>query len=145
MDNINKVKKTRIMPDNHWDWSMPTPFSQGWKIGNFIFTGGQVALDVEGNTIGVNDIEKQTRVVFEYIETILNEAGADTKDIIKLNTYYVFEGEKHELVDFWEKMTKVRMDFLSEPGPSATAVRVAGLAYPDLLIEVEAIAYISSK
>ena len=41
---------------------------------------------------------------------------------------------------FWERMTRVRMEFFEEPGPCGTGVRVAGLAYPDLLIEVEAIA-----
>jgi enamine deaminase RidA (YjgF/YER057c/UK114 family) len=36
------------------------------------------------------------------------------------------------------------MEFLTEPGPAATAVRVAGLMYPDFLIEAEAIAYMGS-
>ena len=39
-------------------------------------------------------------------------------------------------------MTHVRMDYLADPGPAATAVRVAGLAYPGLLIEADAVALI---
>lgn len=39
-------------------------------------------------------------------------------------------------------MTRVRLEFFENPGPVGTAVRVAGFAYPDLLIEVEAIAYV---
>jgi 2-iminobutanoate/2-iminopropanoate deaminase len=135
--------KQRIMPEDHqWDWSMPVSFSQGWKVDNMVFVGGQVSADSDGNAVGVGDIELQTKNTFENIGRVLRDAGAEWTDIVKLNTYYVFDGEPDELKDYWEKMTRVRMQFLPTPGPSGTAVRVAGLAYPDLLIEVEAIAVI---
>ncbi|PLR80575.1 enamine deaminase RidA [Bacillus canaveralius] len=136
------MEKTRIMPKNHWDWSMPVPFSQGWKVGNLIFVGGQISADENGKTIGVGDIEVQTRNVFENIRKVLNEAGADMKDIVKLNTYYVFDGDENEATEFWEKMTRVRMEYLADPGPVGTAIRIAGFAFEDLLIEVEAIAVV---
>jgi 2-iminobutanoate/2-iminopropanoate deaminase len=128
------------MPAGHWNWSMPVPFSQGWRVGNLVFVGGQISADSNGRTIGVGEIEVQTRNVFNNIRRVLQEAGGDMKDIVKFNTYYVFEGRGDELTSFWEKMTRVRMEFFEEPGPCGTGVRVVGLAYPDLLIEVEAIA-----
>jgi 2-iminobutanoate/2-iminopropanoate deaminase len=135
--------KQRIMPKDHqWDWSMPVSFSQGWRVDNLVFVGGQVSADKDGNAIGVGDIEVQTRNTFENIGRVLRDAGADWTDIVKLNTYYVFDGADDELKAYWEKMTRVRMQFLPTPGPAGTAVRVAGLAYPDLLIEVEAIAVV---
>jgi len=135
--------KQRIMPEDHqWDWSMPVSFSQGWKVGNFVFVGGQVSADRHGNAVGVGDIEIQTRNTFENIGRVLRDAGAKWTDLVKLNTYYVFDGAPEHLIGYWEKMTRVRMEFLPTPGPAGTAVRVAGLAYPDLLIEVEAIAII---
>jgi 2-iminobutanoate/2-iminopropanoate deaminase len=141
-DSEDNVKQ-RIMPEDHqWDWSMPVSFSQGWKVDNMVFVGGQVSADSDGNAVGVGDIELQTKNTFENIGRVLRDAGAEWTDIVKLNTYYVFDGEPDELKDYWEKMTRVRMQFLPTPGPSGTAVRVAGLAYPDLLIEVEAIAVI---
>jgi 2-iminobutanoate/2-iminopropanoate deaminase len=133
---------TRIMPEGHWDWSMPVPFSQGWKCGPLIFVGGQISADEKGRTIGVGDIEVQTRNVFENIRTVLAEVGAEMKHIVKFNTYYVFDGEGDELREYWERMTKVRLEYFEEPGPVGTAIRISGLAYPDLLIEVEAIAYL---
>lgn len=134
----------RLMPEGHWDWSIPVPFSQGLKCGEFIFVGGQISADANGRTIGVGDIETQTRNVFENIRTVLREAGADMRDIVKFNTYYCFEGSGDDVREFWEKMTKVRLEYFDEPGPVGTAIRVAGFAYPDLLIEVEAIAYVPS-
>jgi 2-iminobutanoate/2-iminopropanoate deaminase len=135
------VPPVRIMPEGHWDWSIPVPFSQGWKCGPFIFVGGQISADEHGRTIGVGDIETQTRNVFENIRTVLREVGADMRHIVKFNTFYVYDGEGDNIREYWERMTKVRLEFFDEPGPVGTAVRVVGLAYPDLLIEVEAIAY----
>jgi len=139
------MKKVRIMPENHWDWSVPVSFSQGWKVGNLIFVGGQVAFDENRNIIGEGDIEAQTRAVFENIKKVLNEVGADMKDIVKFNTYYVNDAEGEEVNEFWRKMTKVRLEYLPEPGPAGTAVRVEGFATDGLLIEVEAIAVVTDE
>ncbi len=124
---------------------MPMPFVQGWAVedAKLVFVGGQISSDDKGQTIGVGDIAAQTRNVFNSIRAVLNEAGADMKDIVKLNTYYVFDGADDELTQYWEDMTNVRLEFFAEPpGPCGTGIRVAGLAYPDLLIEVEAIAVV---
>jgi 2-iminobutanoate/2-iminopropanoate deaminase len=142
------MKKTRIMPTGHWDWSMPVKFSQGWAIDGavrWIIVGGQISADEHGRTIGVGDIALQTRNVFESIKKVLAEAGGTMADVVKLNTYYVFDGRGDEIRDFWERMTKVRMEYVADLGPAATAIRVAGLAYPDLLIEVEAIAVVPAR
>ena len=137
------VEKTRLMPKDHWDWSMPTPFSQGWRVGNLIFVGGQISADQRGRTISPGDITAQTRATFENINRVLKEAGADMTNVVKLNTYYQFDGEGPAVTDFWEQMTKVRLEYLPDPGPAGTAVRVNGFAYEDLLIEIEAIASIT--
>ncbi len=139
------MEKTRIVPKNHWDWNIPVPLSQGWMVENLLFVGGQISADENGKTIGVGDIEVQTRNVFQNITNVLDEAGADWNDVVKLNTYYVFNGTDDELTPYWEKMTRVRMEFLQHPGPAATAVRVAGLIYPGLLIEAEAIAVLNRR
>lgn len=138
------MDKQRLMPAGHWNWSMPVPFSQGWRVGDLVFIGGQISADAHGRTIAAGDIEVQTRNVFNNIRRVLQEAGGDMSDIVKINTFYVFDGKGDELTAFWERMTRVRMEFFEEPGPCGTGVRVAGLAYPDLLIEVEAIAVLST-
>lgn len=130
----------RLEPRDHWYWNMPVAMSQGWQIGRVVIVGGQMSADAEGNILGKGDIEAQTHNVFRNITKVLAEAGADWRHVVKLNTYYVFDGQGEEVTRFWEKMTRVRMQYLVPPGPAATAVRVAGLIYPDALIEAEAIA-----
>jgi enamine deaminase RidA (YjgF/YER057c/UK114 family) len=142
------MQRTRIMPAGHWDWSMPVKFSQGWSIEGdvrWIIVGGQISADEHGRAVGVGDIALQTRNVFENIKKVLAEADATMADLVKLNTYYVFEGKGDDIRDFWERMTKVRMEYIVDPGPAATAIRVMGLAFPDLLIEVEAIAVVPAR
>jgi enamine deaminase RidA (YjgF/YER057c/UK114 family) len=119
--------------------------SQGWACGDLVIVGGQVALDTDGHVIGAGDIEVQTRVVFENVGRILEEAGAGWEHVVKLNTYYVCDDAHGDTVEYWEKMTRVRMEFLKEPGPAATAVRVVGLMYPELLIEAEAMAILPPR
>lgn len=134
--------RQRLMPAGHWDWHIPTPFSQGWRIGPLVFVGGQLALDEQGEVIAAGDIEEQTRIVFENVTRILEEAGAGWEHVVKLNTFYVFDGEPTDAQEFWRKMTEIRKEFLPDPGPCGTGVRVAGLMYDGLVIEVEAIAVI---
>ena len=135
-------RRQRLAPPGHWNWHIPVPFSQGWRVGNLVFVGGQLSADENGNVIGAGDIEVQTRNVFENITRVLSEAGAHWTDVVKLNTYYCFDGERGDITAFWEKMTRIRMEYLPDPGPCGTAVRVAGFMYDGFLIEAEAIAVV---
>ena len=119
---------------------MPTPFSQGWRVGDLIIVGGQISADTRGRTISPGDIAAQTRNTFENLRRVLKEAGADMTNVVKLNTYYQFDGEGPAVTESWQEMTRVRMEYLPDPGPAGTAIRVNGFAYEGLLIEVEAIA-----
>src|SRR3990170_8888692 len=115
------MKKTRIMPADHpWYWTIPVKFSQGWKVegGTYIWVGGQVSADRQGRVVGDGDIGVQTRNVFENIKRVLRDAGAEMTDIVKLNTYYVFDGPEAEAQAFWEGMTRVRMEYIADPGPA---------------------------
>jgi enamine deaminase RidA (YjgF/YER057c/UK114 family) len=138
------LTRQRLMPPGSWDWHIPTPFSQGWKVGNLVFVGGQLSADEHGNVIGNGDIEVQTRNVFDAITRVLEQGGATWRDVVKLNTYYCCDETGDAVQEFWEKMTRVRLDYLPTPGPVGTAVRVAGLMYDGFLIEAEAIAIVGS-
>lgn len=143
MQNLQWPDGTRLMPEGLYEWSMPTTFSQGWACGPFVFVGGQVATE-DGNpgvAVGIGDIEEQTRIVCENVGRVLREAGTDWDHVVTENTYYVYDGPKDGITDFWERMTTVRQRYFANPGPCGTAVRVSGLAYPDLLVEIEVVAY----
>jgi reactive intermediate/imine deaminase len=109
------------------------PLAQGRQIGNTIYVSGQIAYDSNGNLVGEGDIKAQTRQVFENIKSVLESAGSGLKDIVKINSY-ITDGSK------FMDMLAVRSEIFGNDPPASTAVVVQALAFPALLIEVEAIA-----
>lgn len=132
--------KQRLQPANHWDWSIPnTQFTQGWKIGKLAFIGGQISADDKARAVG-DDMETQTRNVFQFIRRTLAEGGLDESDVAKLYIYYHADDSWAEIEATREVIAKVQREFYPQPGPVVTAIRVAGFAFEDLLIEIEAMA-----
>jgi reactive intermediate/imine deaminase len=119
--------------DPGWAWDDHLPLAQGKQIGNTIYVSGQIAYDANGQLVGEGDIKAQTRQVFQNIKDILTAAGAGMDDIIKINTYIT---DQSKFMD----MLAVRSEIFGNNPPASTAVVVVGLAFPSLLIEVEAIA-----
>jgi enamine deaminase RidA (YjgF/YER057c/UK114 family) len=125
--------------DPGWRWDADFPLSQGIRIGDVVVLSGQVAVDGDGNIVGRNDLKAQTRQVFRNIETILTSAGASFSNVVKLTTFFTVDITNPKLVaDYFD----VRLQFFGDHRPASTGVQVVALAFPDLLLEVEAIAYL---
>ena len=102
-----------------------------------IYVGGQDAVDGSGNIVGEGDIGRQTEQVLKNIQTALEAAGADLGDVVKWNVYVV---EGQPLQPGFEAFQKV---WGKRPNPPAiTAVIVTGLARPEFLVEMDAIAVV---
>ena len=119
--------------DPGWTWDDRLPLAQAQQMGNTIYVSGQIAYSPEGKLVGEGDMKAQTRQVYQNIKDILAAAGADIRDIIKINTYIT---DQSKFMD----MLEVRKEIFGDNPPASTAVVVAGLAFPGLLIEVEAVA-----
>lgn len=102
-----------------------------------VYVGGQDAVDAEGNIIGVGDLKAQTEQVLKNIQVALAAGGAQIEHIVKWNLYIV-EGQPLQVgfeafQRFWG----------NRPNPPAiTGVFVSGLAHPDFLVEMDAIAVV---
>jgi enamine deaminase RidA (YjgF/YER057c/UK114 family) len=102
--------------------------------GRLVWTSGQIAVAPDGTV--PSGWEAQTRLVFAKVGAALAAAGAGWGDVIKLTLF---------VVDVAELATvrTVRDDFVDmHRPPTSSLVRVAGLVRPDLLIEVEAVAWL---
>ncbi|MEE1866795.1 RidA family protein [Pseudomonas auratipiscis] len=111
--------------------------SRSRRFGSHVFVGGVLPVDVAGKLIGADDIEAQTHAVFRNLKAALEQAGLQMADLVRLNTYYVFDGEEDQATVYWEKMTRVRLQYFPDPGPAATAVRVRGMGCSGALIQLE--------
>lgn len=123
-----------------WNWPKPNDFMQAVRVGDEITISGQQSLDSAGAVHGQGDIAAQTRRIFENMKATLERAGSSLADLVRLNTYYVFEGKDEDATPYWEAMTRVRLEFFPDPGPGATAVRVKGMPGDGLMIQIEGVA-----
>ncbi len=104
--------------------------------GNTIYIGGQNAITKDHEIIGKGDITQQTEYVLKNIETALSSCNATLDDLFKL-TIYILQGQDvRKGFAGAQKFLKK----LSNP-PVITGVIVAGLANPDYLVEIEAMAF----
>ncbi len=138
-------ERRRLMPADHWGWSGAPQFSHGWRVGDVVFIGGQRSLDGTGGLRDAGDIGAQTHNVFSSMERVLEEAGGDIANLLRQNTYYRFIGEGPDVTDYWERMTRVRMEHMANPGTCGTGVRVAGFGRTDELIQVEGMGVIGHE
>ncbi len=133
------VERQRLMPADHWNWSQKLPFSHGWKVGEMIFTGGQRSLNRSGEVVGREDIEVQTDNAFRNLDTMLQAAGGNRNNLMRQNTYYCYFGQGREVTSFWEKMTRVRMRYMSVPSAAGAGLRISGFPRSEEMIQVEGI------
>jgi 2-iminobutanoate/2-iminopropanoate deaminase len=106
------------------------PYSPGVVSGDLVYTAGQVANDANGKIVS-DEIEAQTRQVLDNLRAVLQAAGCDLSDVIKVNAYLT------DLANF-PVYNDVYREYFSEPYPARTTVG-APLA-PGYLVEIEAVA-----
>ena len=129
------MPKTVLRPENLEFQPRPTfPYSPGTRGGNLVFTAGQVAWDKTGNLIGINDVRAQTVQTLANVEAVLKEGGAELSDVVKCNVYL------KDIKDFQIMNEEFAKLFPDNP-PARTTVQTP-MAEPEMLVEIEAIAYI---
>ena len=138
--SLSAQLKQYINPDGV---NKPKTYSQVVKVngGTMIFTSGIVADDVHGTIIGKGDLKAQVKQAFENLKIVLDAAGAEFKDVVKM-TYYVVNYKPDQI----PMIREVRANYLpTENPPASTLVGVAALFNPDVLIEIEAVAVIRKE
>jgi enamine deaminase RidA (YjgF/YER057c/UK114 family) len=108
--------------------------------GNTIYIGGQNAITKDLEIIGKGDIAVQTAHALQNVETALHACHSTLDDIFKL-TIYIVQGQDVK------KGFEGAQSFLKklQHPPVITGVIVAGLANPDYLVEIEAVAFSSGQ
>ena len=120
------------------DLPAPAGYSHVVSIppGRLVWTSGQVAMGPDRSLGAPGDWEGQTRLALENVGRALAAAGADWPDVVKL-TFFVVD------VSALTTIRAVRDEFVETASPpTSSLVQVAGLFHPDLLIEVEAVAWL---
>ncbi|MFJ3900137.1 RidA family protein [Streptomyces sp. NPDC090025] len=110
-----------------------------WGTGRFVAVSGQCAFDENGELVGAGDAAAQARQVFENLRRCLAAAGAGFDDVVKL-TYFVTD------VAHLPAIREARDAVIpADRLPASSAVQVAALFKPELLLEVEAFAIVPER
>jgi 2-iminobutanoate/2-iminopropanoate deaminase len=109
------------------------PYSQGVRVGGFLFVSGQGPIDpTTGKILGI-DIESQTRRTLQNVKSIVEASGLSLRDVTKVSIFL------KNASDF-QKMNEIYKTFFPEAPPARTTV-AADFVAAGMLVEVDAIAF----
>lgn len=112
-------------------WENVVGYSRAVKINNQIFITGTVAVDEHSKLVGGNSAYEQTKFILQKIEKVLQQCGAELKDVVRTRMFVTD-------ISRWEEYGKAHGEFFSDIKPCTTMVEVSKLISPEFLIEIEA-------
>ena len=123
---------------NPWSWQDQYAFSQAIEVTGgerVLYCAGQASVDAEGQPVHAGDMRAQMTQALDNLEAVLVRAGFTLSDVVRLNFYPTD-------VELFFASSDVVISRLQAAGcaPSGTLLGVSSLAFPGLLIELEATA-----
>ena len=108
------------------------PYSQAVRVGDLVFTAGQIPLDPDTSQLVAGDIQAQTRQALQNVQAVLEAAGASLANVVKVTVFLTDMGA-------FKAMNTIYGEFFSDAPPARSAVQVSALPL-GAQIEIEAIA-----
>ena len=114
----------------------PPAYTQAIKVHEaqtLLFLSGQIAYTPEGAAAFPGDFTAQARGAYQAIKALVESQGGTMANVIKLTTFVTDMKYRPDL-------SAVREEFFGKKGPASTLIEVSALAFPELMVEIEAIA-----
>jgi enamine deaminase RidA (YjgF/YER057c/UK114 family) len=115
-------------------WEERVGYSRAVRVGPHVHVSGCTAT-VDGQVVGKGDAYTQTVEALRVVEAALLKAGGRMQDVVRTRMYVTD-------ISRWEEVGRAHAEFFAAVRPAATMVQVSALIDPDMLVEIEAEAYV---
>jgi enamine deaminase RidA (YjgF/YER057c/UK114 family) len=118
-------------------WEPVVGYSRAVRVGPYVHVSGTTAVDASGTLVGAGDAYAQTAFILRKIDDALGQAGASMSQVVRTRLFVTDISRFDEIAQAHGKVFR-------DIRPASTMVEVKALVDPEMLIEIEADAYVGA-